>query len=99
MSERDLRVPSKWGETPTECPQCGNRDINRILLWYDVTYPGQTETATDAAPLATFIYERRSGARLSTMPVAIEKLTCLKCVEEGRPEVKIPIKPVGPYHD
>ena len=102
MNERELdwkAVPSQCGHAPTECPKCGNRDINKILIWHDVAYPGHKIPGTDATPISTFLYERRPGAKLSNVPVTLEKLTCLKCAEEGRGEIEIPISPVGPYHD
>ena len=87
----------KWGETPTQCPVCGNTDINKILVWHLVAYPGEKEPAGDADPIPTFFYERRPGSKPTHLAIAFDKLTCLKCAEEGRGEVEIPLKPTGPY--
>lgn len=87
----------EWGKSMTECPRCGNRDINKILVWFLVAYPGEKKLAADAAPMPTFFYERRPGTKPTHVALAFDKLTCLKCAEEGRGEVEIVPKPSGPY--
>ena len=96
MGIPDINTPDNWGDKPIECPRCGNRDINRILMWYKVTYPGQEESETDITTISTFLYEQRPGGKLFNVVIALEKLTCLKCADKGRGEEEIPIGPVGP---
>jgi len=87
----------EWGESITECPKCGNRDINKILVWYLIAQPGEKQPTGDAAPMSTFFYERRPGSKPAHAGISFLKLTCLKCAEENRGEVEIVPKPAGPY--
>lgn len=68
-----------------KCPECGNTDINEILIWFFFAAGGEQLTA-DTAPAAIFLSEWKARPH----PVTIDKATCLTCALAGRGEVAIP---------
>lgn len=82
-------------DTVSKCPRCGNTDFNKMLVWYFLRGGGKGMVA-DCAPLPMFLFERKSGGPQASVPVTCTKVTCLRCAEEKRGEVEVPIQATGP---